>query len=220
MEGERRSPILREEVGRTNAGRRDEGVEIANVIVEAIVDIRLAGLAEADQIRGYASRHRRDKRQDIAPNVGRRRIAVQKEREGRSRSAHLTIGHGGIEHGSLWQGEVCDHGHGSLKTVEKAIRLKRSRGSVLRVTFMRRIAPSQEASRKSASSSGAKVPAISPMAWASAMQAAKGARHSVKMAARRSRSMSLRGAASRLKSPIRQPRVKSSASRRSVMISR
>src|SRR5882724_7218828 len=155
MEGERRSPILRDEVGRTNAGRRDEGVEIANVIVEAIVDIRLAGLAEADQIRGYASRHRRDKRQDIAPNVGRRRIAVQKEREGRSRSAHLTIGHGGIEHGSLWQGEVCDHGHGS-----------------------------------------------------------------VKMAARRSRSMSLRGAASRLKSPIRQPRVKSSASRRSVMISR
>jgi len=41
---------------------------------------------------------------------------------------------------------------------------------VLRVTFMRRIAPSQEASRKSGKSSGAKVPAISPMAWASAMQ--------------------------------------------------
>jgi len=83
MEGERRSPILRDEVGRTNAGRRDEGVEIANVIVEAIVDIRLAGLAEADQIRAMLA-HRRDKRQDIAPNVWETSIAVQKEREGRS----------------------------------------------------------------------------------------------------------------------------------------
>ena len=49
------------------------------------------------------------------------------------------------------------HGRGSLNTVMKTMRLKRSSGSALRSTFMRRIAPSQEESRNSARSCGANV---------------------------------------------------------------
>src|SRR5204863_9992834 len=60
MEGQRRSPILRHQIGRTDTGRSNEGVEVTNLILEAIVNIWLAGLAEANQIRGDASRDRRD----------------------------------------------------------------------------------------------------------------------------------------------------------------
>src|SRR5262245_16319523 len=47
VEGERRSPILRHQKGRRDAGRGNEGVEITDVILEAIGDVGLAGLAEA-----------------------------------------------------------------------------------------------------------------------------------------------------------------------------
>src|SRR6185436_10160361 len=222
MEGQRRSPILRHEIGRPDTGSADEGVEITHLILKAIVNVGLAGLAVADQIRGDASRHRRDERDDVAPDVGRCGVAVEQEGDWRPWPPHLAIGHRRIEYGSLWQREVSNHRGrhlpGSLKTVAKAIRLNRCSGSAVRVTFMRRIAPSQEARRKSASSSGAKVLSISPLVWASWMQAAKRPRHSMKMATSRSRSISLTGAASRLKSPIRQPRANSSASRRSVMM--
>ncbi len=87
--------------------------------------------------------------------------------------------------------------------VANAIRLNRASGSSERSTFICRIAPSQEASRKSARSSGGNAAEISPEAWASAMQSANGARHSLKISTSRSRSISLCGAASRLKSPIR-----------------
>jgi len=69
--------------------------------------------------------------------------------------------------------------------------LKRSRGAALCSTFMRRIAPCQDASRKSARSWGSNEASISPASCASAMQAAKGARHWLKMTASRSRNISL-----------------------------
>src|ERR1700733_3929541 len=76
----------------------------------------------------------------------------------------LAMGALGIEHGKLGQADVI-HGQGSLNIVAKAMRLKRSSGSALRSTFIRRMAPSQDDSRKSAKSSGAKVAAISPAAF-------------------------------------------------------
>src|SRR6202161_28909 len=134
------------------------------------------------------------------------------EEEGNRRVARasLPIGHLGLEDGKLGQADVI-HGQGSLNTVAKAMRLKRSSGSVLRSTFMRRMAPSQDDSRKSAKSSGAKVAAISPARCPSApapraREAAPGERHRAKFPGSRVRSISLCGAASRLKSPIRQPR--------------
>src|ERR1700722_13722805 len=144
---------------------------------------------------------------------------MEEERDRRVARAGLPIGHLGIEDGKLGQADV-DHGDGSLNTVAKTIRLKRSSGSALRSTFIRRMAPSQDDSRKSAKSSGAKVAAISPVVWPSAMHAAKGERHSAKISASRVRSISLCGAASRLKSPIRQPRPNSAPASRSVMMSR
>src|ERR1700735_1489422 len=131
---------------------------------------------------------------------------MEKERNRRIARTGLPISHLGIEHGKLGQADVI-HGQASLNTVAKTMRLKRSSGSALRSTFIRRMAPSQDDSRKSAKSSGAKVAAISPVAWPSAMHAAKGERHSAKISASRVRSISLCGAVSRLKSPIRQPRV-------------
>src|SRR6202020_3349108 len=110
------------------------------------------------------------------------------EEEGNRRVARasLPIGHLGLEDGKLGQADVI-HGEGSLNIVAKAMRLKRPSGSVLRSTFMRRMAPSQDDSRKSAKSSGAKVAAISPAPCPSAMHAANGERHSAKISASRVR---------------------------------
>src|ERR1700722_10203310 len=144
---------------------------------------------------------------------------MQKERDRPVAGSRLAIGHLGIEHGKPGQADVI-HGQGSLNTVAKTMRLKRSSGSALRSTFIRRMAPSQDDRRKSAKSLGAKVAAISPVAWPSAMHAAKGDRHSAKISASRVRSISLCGAVSRLKSPIRQPRVNAAPTRRSVTRSR
>src|ERR1700677_1672544 len=111
---------------------------------------------------------------------------MEKERNRPVARSGLAIGHLGIEDGKLGQADVI-HGDGSLNTVMKTMRLKRSSGSALRSTFMRRMAPSQDDSRKSAKSSGAKVAAISPAPCPSAMQTANGARHSAKISARRGR---------------------------------
>src|SRR5258706_285962 len=122
------------------------------------------------------------------------------------------------ERGKLRQGYVRIHRHSSLKTVSNAIVLKRSSGAALRSTFIRRIAPSQEARRNSARSSAVKVVAISPAACASAMQAAKGDRHCAKVSTRRERSISLWGMALGQGAPVSQPRVNPSAASRAVMI--
>src|SRR5258708_36978080 len=71
---------------------------------------------------------------------------------------------------------------GLENTVSKTMSLKRSSAAGLRSTFMRRIAPSQEASRNSARSIGSKDESISPIALASAMHEANGAHHSLKIA--------------------------------------
>src|SRR6202035_3166114 len=67
MAGKGRSPILDHEIGRAHAARGDEGVEIADMILEAIGDVGLAGLAEADEVRSDAMRDLRDQGDDVAP---------------------------------------------------------------------------------------------------------------------------------------------------------
>ena len=64
---------------------------------------------------------------------------MEKERNRRIARTGLAIGHLGIEDGKLGEADVI-HGQGSLNTVAKAMRLKRSSGSALRSTFMRRMA--------------------------------------------------------------------------------
>jgi hypothetical protein len=53
------------------------------VVIEAIGDVRLARLTEADEVRRDAMGDRRDERDNFSPYVGRRGIAVQKERDRR-----------------------------------------------------------------------------------------------------------------------------------------
>ena len=48
----------------------DERIQIAHVIDEAISDVRLARLAETDQIGRDAARDRRHPRNDVAPDKG------------------------------------------------------------------------------------------------------------------------------------------------------
>src|ERR1700733_13778347 len=105
---------------------------------------------------------------------------MQKERDRPVAGSRLAIGHLGIEHGKPGQADVI-HGQGSLNTVAKTMRLKRSSGSALRSTFIRRMAPSQDDRRKSAKSLGAKVAGISRVAWHSGMPTETGERDSIKI---------------------------------------
>jgi hypothetical protein len=157
------------------------------MILETIGDAGLARLAETDEVWGNAMRDLGDEGDDVAPDIGGGGIAVQEKRDRCVRPARLPIGHLRIEDGDFGQLDARVHVDGSLNTVAKAMRLKRSSGSALRSTFMRRIAPSQEERRNSASSSGANVAAISPAAWPLAMHAAKGERHSAKISVSRAR---------------------------------
>src|SRR5215813_10965853 len=108
---------------------------------------------------------------------------MQKKRDRRFAIAlfppRFPVSHRGAQNIYLRQCNVRDDGHFcSLNTVWKTIFLKRSSASGPRSTFVRRIAPSQEARRNSARSIGSKVESISPVLWASAIHDANGARHS------------------------------------------
>src|SRR5262245_530909 len=221
LEGEGRAPVLRDEVGRLDSGSVDERVQVARMVGEAVPDVGLSRLTEADQVGSDAPGDVCDVGDDVPPDVGRGGVAVQEQNDGSVRLAGFPVGNRRAENLVASESRVGECCHGSsLKTVWKAMSLKRSSGAAERSTFIRRIAPSHEASRKSANSSAENAEAISPAAWPSAMQAAKGARHSSKMAVRRSRRGSLCPGVSRLKSPIRQPRVNPSPASCSVMRSR
>src|SRR3984957_13754340 len=70
MEGEPAAPVLGDEISRADPGLRDERVEIARVVLEAIGDIRLARLTEADEIRRDAMGDGRNERGNVSPYVG------------------------------------------------------------------------------------------------------------------------------------------------------
>jgi hypothetical protein len=106
VEGESRSPILHNEVDRPDPRLRDERVEIAHMILEAIGRYLACPMAEANEIRGDAMRDLRDEEDDVAPEIGGGRIAVQEQRDRCVRPARLAVGHLRIEDGKLRQADV------------------------------------------------------------------------------------------------------------------
>lgn len=70
MKRKRGAPILRHQHHIADIERVEEGIEIADMVEEAIVDVGLAGLAIADQVRRDAAAERRDMRNDVAPDMG------------------------------------------------------------------------------------------------------------------------------------------------------
>jgi hypothetical protein len=69
VKGEAASPVLRHEIGRANPHLREKGVEVTDVVLEAIGDVRLARLTEANEVRRDATGDRRDQRDNISPDV-------------------------------------------------------------------------------------------------------------------------------------------------------
>ena len=79
METERRSPIVNHQRHflLCEAERSEPGVEIADMVSKPIRTIgRLARIAHAGEIRCETSRLRRQVGNDVAPEVGRGRIAM------------------------------------------------------------------------------------------------------------------------------------------------
>ena len=70
MEGEPASPVLRHEIRRAESHLRDEGVQIARVVLETIGDVGLTRLAKADEVGSDATGHWRDERENLAPDEG------------------------------------------------------------------------------------------------------------------------------------------------------
>src|SRR5216683_5788281 len=163
---QRGSPVLRDDECRRDSSVFEERIEIPNMIGKPILDVWLSRLPEPDQIRCDAARHRCDQRNNVSPDVRRRWIPVQKKRDRRFGISRFPVGHGGTQHIHFGQYEIRKDGHffSSLNTVSKTMFLKRLSAAGPRSTFIRRIAPSQEARRNSARSIGSNVESISPVA--------------------------------------------------------
>src|SRR5260370_29196156 len=100
-------------------------------------------------------RHRSNPRKYIPPYVRRGWVPVQKKRDRRLAISRFPVGHGGTQNIHGGQCNIGKNGHFcSLNTVWKTMFLKRSSAAGPRSTFIRRIAPSQEARRNSARSIG------------------------------------------------------------------
>ena len=83
VKSEAAPPVLGDEIGRADSRGSDERVEIARVILEAIADVRLARLTEADEVRRDTMGDGVNERDNVSPDVGRGGVAVQKERDRR-----------------------------------------------------------------------------------------------------------------------------------------
>src|SRR5260370_26173164 len=133
------------------------------MIGKSILDVWFSRLAEPDEIRCDAMRHRRNQRKDMPPYVRRRRVPVQKKRDRCFGISRFPVRHAGTQNIQLGQCDIRKNGHFcSLNMVWKTMFLKRSSAAGPRSTFMRRIAPSQEARRNSARSIGSNAESISP----------------------------------------------------------
>jgi len=97
--------------------RREQGIEVAAVIDEAVGAVgRVAGIAHADEIGGETASERQEIRNDVAPEIGRRRVAM--EEDDRISLADIDIHHVGVEHRyALSVGDVFgrDGGLGHVK---------------------------------------------------------------------------------------------------------
>src|SRR5215472_14536514 len=181
---QRGSPVVRyDECGR-DSSLVEECVEIPDMIGKPILDVWFSRLAEPDEVRCDAMGRRCNQRNNIPPYVRRGRVPVQKKRNRCCGISCFTVSHGGTQNIHLGQYNIRTDGHflllecGLENTVWKTMFLKRSRAAGPRSTFIRRIAPSQEARRNSARSVASSVESISPAVCASEMHEANGARHS------------------------------------------
>jgi hypothetical protein len=76
------------------------------VILEAIGNVGLARLAEADEVWSDAMRDLGDQGDDITPNIGGGGIAMQEECDRCVHPTRLPIGHLRVEDGELGQANV------------------------------------------------------------------------------------------------------------------
>src|SRR5262249_60827173 len=89
--------------------RLEPSVEIARVVDEPISSTgRLAGVAHPDQVGGEAAVTARDVGDDVAPEIGRRRVAVQED--DRIPGACVDVGHLGVEDSDTLSGVWVSYG--------------------------------------------------------------------------------------------------------------
>jgi hypothetical protein len=79
VQAEARSPVVNDEGDVLELERLDEPLDVAVVIGEYVIDVRLIGLAETDVVRRDDPALIFDVGHDVAPQIGRCRLAVQEE---------------------------------------------------------------------------------------------------------------------------------------------
>ena len=109
MEGERGTPIVTDERDVFGEGERIQpGVEVAGVVDEVITAARVApGSAHADQVRRQATGLLGQRWDDVAPEVGRSRVAMQEDQGWAA--AFIDVGHLRIEDGDTLPGAFVAH---------------------------------------------------------------------------------------------------------------
>src|SRR4030095_15545144 len=124
---QRGSPVVRDDERRLDSSAIEKCIEVPYMIGKPILDVGFSGLAEPDEIRCDAMRHRRNQRKNIPPYVRRRRVPVQKQRDWCVAISRFPVGHRGSQNIYLGQCNIREDSHFcSLNTVWKAIFLKRS----------------------------------------------------------------------------------------------
>jgi hypothetical protein len=81
------SPVMQDEYDFVDTQGFNEGLQVARVVIDAIVDGRFVGLSHANQIGRDASRVRHHMRDDVSPKIGGGGISVQKQHN-RPRALH------------------------------------------------------------------------------------------------------------------------------------
>ncbi len=82
VKSQRSAPILSDEISAFDTQAVDKPIQEARVVFESIRDRGLVRFAESNEIRRDAESGRRNFRDDVAPYVRRRWIAVQEECNG------------------------------------------------------------------------------------------------------------------------------------------
>ena len=127
VEAEGRAPVVHDpDDVRRDAEGGEGAVEVLAVLDESVPSrpgvVELLGVAHADEVEGDAARQRCHARHDVAPEIGRGRVAVQED-DGVA-PARLDVGHALAEHldrplrRRVWShGQIVAAGGGRPKTV-------------------------------------------------------------------------------------------------------